>query len=155
VQITIVTVGKRIPAWASSAVLEYGKRLSHEISLQIVDIQPGRKGKHSRTRLLQEEAHAIQSALKKGEYTIALDEHGIQQSTRDLAARMDGWMHEGSHVGFIIGGAEGLDKSVLENTDECWSLSEYTLPHALVRVLLTEQLYRAWSMLRNHPYHRE
>ncbi len=154
-QITITAVGKRIPAWANSAFLEYRKRLSREINLRLVELQSGKGSGQHTAGLLRDEAEAIRAAVPGGNYMIALDERGNRQTTRDLAGRLDSWMHEGRAVSFIIGGAEGLDQSVLENADERWSLSDYTLPHALVRVILAEQLYRAWSILRNHPYHRE
>lgn len=155
-QITIAAVGKRIPDWTKTGFQEYQKRLSGEINLSLIEIPPGRHSKNSgKTRLLLDEAASIRSALPRNNYLIVMDERGESQTTHKLSEQMANWMQDGINVCFIIGGAEGLDKSVIDLADERWSLSAYTLPHAFVRVLLAEQLYRAWSILRNHPYHRE
>jgi len=156
IRICIASVGKRTPDWVQSGFNEYKKRLSHEISLELIEIQPARRSKNSVEEKLQlEEARAILKTLPKPGYIIALDEHGRRQTTLKLSAQLDSWTGAGDDVCFIIGGADGLHPSVLEAANETWSLSDYTLPHALVRVILAEQLYRAWSILKGHPYHRE
>jgi len=156
IQITIVSVGKRMPDWIQSGFNEYKKRLSHEIPLQLVEITPARRSKNSiEEKLQQEEAQAILKALPQHGYIIALDENGKKQTTLKLSTHLDKWINNGEHICLIIGGADGLHPSVLSAANETWSLSDYTLPHALVRVILAEQLYRAWSILKGHPYHRE
>ncbi len=156
IRITIVAVGKRMPDWIQTGFAEYKKRLSHEISLELVEVTPARRGKNTITqRLRQQEAHAILDALPEGNHVIALDETGKRQTTLQLSNCMQNWIDQGVNSSLIIGGADGLDESVLATANQRWSLSDYTLPHALVRVVLAEQLYRAWSVLKNHPYHRE
>jgi len=156
IQITIVTVGKRAPDWIQSGFNEYKKRLSHEIPLQLIEIAPARRSKNSvEERIQQEEAQAILKALPQHGYIIALDENGRTQNTLKLSTHLDKWINDGEHVCLIIGGADGLHQSVIQAANETWSLSAHTLPHALVRVILAEQMYRAWSILKGHPYHRE
>lgn len=156
IRITIVAVGKRMPEWVQTGFAEYKKRLSHEVGLELIEVTPARRAKNTLTnKLLQEEAHAILDALPERNHVIALDETGKRQTTLQLSDCMQNWIDQGVNTSLIIGGADGLDESVLAAANERWSLSDYTLPHALVRVVLAEQLYRAWSILKNHPYHRE
>lgn len=156
IRISIVAVGKRMPDWIQTGFAEYEKRLSHEVSLELIEISSARRTKSSATqKLRQEEAHAILEAVPEHSHIIALDENGKRQTTLQLSARLQDWIDQGINVSLIIGGADGLDESVLADAHERWSLSDYTLPHALVRVVLAEQIYRAWSVLKNHPYHRE
>jgi 23S rRNA (pseudouridine1915-N3)-methyltransferase len=122
----------------------------------LIRICPARRAKSTITqRLRQEEAQAILDALPARTHVIALDETGRRQTTLQLSARMREWIDQRINVSFIIGGADGLDETVLAAAHERWSLSDFTLPHALVRVILIEQLYRGWTILKNHPYHRE
>jgi 23S rRNA (pseudouridine1915-N3)-methyltransferase len=155
-RITIVAVGKRMPEWIQTGFAEYKKRLSHEVNLELVEVTPARRAKSTITqRLREQEGLAILDAIPARNLVIALDETGKRQTTLQLSARMQDWIEQGIDVSLIIGGADGLDDTVLASAQERWSLSDYTLPHALVRVVLIEQLYRAWSILKNHPYHRE
>lgn len=156
IRITIVAVGKRMPEWIQTGFNEYKKRLSHEVCLELVEITPARRSKSSTVeRHRQEEAQAILSALPEHDRIIALDETGKSQTTMKLSARLQDWIEQGENISLIIGGADGLHESIITTSSERWSLSDFTLPHALVRVILAEQLYRAWSILKNHPYHRE
>jgi len=156
IRITIVAVGKRMPEWIQTGFNEYKKRLSHEVCLELVEITPARRSKSSTAdRHRQEEAQAILSALPEHDRIIALDETGKNQTTMKLSARLQDWIEQGENISLIIGGADGLHESIIAASSERWSLSDYTLPHALVRVILAEQIYRAWSILKNHPYHRE
>lgn len=145
-----------MPSWVQTGFNEYKKRLSHELSLELLEIQPARRSKNSlEDKLKQAEAAAILRAVPENASVIALDEAGRQQTTKALASRVDDWIRDGNHICFIIGGADGLDPAALKAANEVWSLSDYTLPHGLVRVILAEQLYRTWSLLKGHPYHRE
>jgi len=156
IRITIVAVGRRAPDWIQAGFSEYKKRLSHAIKLELTEVRPGLHRKSAvAEKAVRDEAKKILKVIPEDSFVIALDESGRKQTTQKLSARMGIWISEGRDVSFIIGGADGLHQSVIGVADELWSLSDYTLPHALVRVLLAEQLYRAWSILNNHPYHRE
>ena len=155
-RISIVAVGKRMPDWIQTGFAEYKKRLSQDVTLDLIEVTPAQRTRSTITaRLRQQEAQSILDALPAHTHVIALDENGKRQTTMQLSARMQDWMDQGINISLIIGGADGLDKSVLAAAHERWSLSDYTLPHALVRVVLAEQIYRAWTILKNHPYHRE
>lgn len=156
IRISIIAVGKRMPEWVETGVSEYKKRLSHEIPVNLIEVSPARRAKNSITqRLRQQEALAILDAVPAQSHIIALDETGKRQTTLQLSTRLQDWIDQGINISLIIGGADGLDESILVAAHERWSLSDYTLPHALVRVVVIEQLYRAWTILKNHPYHRE
>jgi len=139
-RVTILSVGHKMPAWIQEGFNEYAKRMPPEIRLALVELKPGAD---------------ILDALPKGGTIIALDERGKSVTSQGLSVMLSGWMQDGSHPVFVIGGADGLDASVKERADKMISLSALTLPHAMVRVVLAEQLYRAWSILARHPYHRE
>lgn len=155
-RITIVAIGKRMPDWINAGVQEYTKRLQHEIDTRLVEISAEKRHKSSTTdNIRNREAQRIKAAIPDRSLCIALDEKGKQLNTKQLADRLGNWIDDNQDVAFIIGGADGLDPSLLNQTGEVWSLSNFTLPHALVRVFLTEQLYRAWTLLKGHPYHRD
>lgn len=145
-----------MPDWIQTGFAEYKKRLSQDVTLELIEVAPAHRSRSTITqRLRQQEAQSILDALPAHTHVIALDETGKRQKTMQLAARMQDWIDQGVNISLIIGGADGLDESVLAAAHERWSLSDYTLPHALVRVVLAEQIYRAWTILKNHPYHRE
>ena len=145
-----------MPDWIQTGFAEYKKRLSQDVTLELIEVAPAHRSRSTITqRLRQQEAQSILDALPAHTHVIALDETGKRQKTMQLAARMQDWVDQGINTSLIIGGADGLDESVLAAAHERWSLSDYTLPHALVRVVLAEQIYRAWTILKNHPYHRE
>ncbi|MCL4153071.1 UNVERIFIED_CONTAM: hypothetical protein GTU68_005848 [Idotea baltica] len=133
-KLKIISVGHKMPNWVEAACAEYIKRMPRE--------------------LVEAEAQRILKAVNK-DYLIACDENGAEKTTKQLAAIMQKWQEVGRDVSIVVGGADGLHPSLIKEADWCWSLSKLTLPHAFVRVLLTEQLYRAYSLNQNHPYHRE
>ena len=154
-QLTIIAVGNRMPAWVDEAYQEYAKRMSHECRISLVEIRPEKRTSSRPVEALKALEHTkIRAALPKGARVIALDEGGKTVTTLQLADELGKWMQMGTDVAFVIGGADGLDEAFKRNADDVLSLSALTLPHGMVRVLLAEQLYRAWSIIRNHPYHR-
>lgn len=152
----LVTVGHKMPDWISAGFSEYAKRMPREARIELLEIKPEPRtmGK-SVAQMMEAEAQRILAALPQDALRIALDERGTQPTTRQLAQQMQGWMRDGRDVAFIIGGADGLHESVKKGAQQLLALSAMTLPHGMVRVLLAEQLYRAHSLLHNHPYHRE
>ncbi len=154
--IHILAVGQKMPAWVSSGYDEFIKRLPKEFTPILKEIPPGRRSKNSDLkRAIAEESVRILQAIPKDCTVIALDENGRSWTTRKLAEQMEDWAGSGRDVALIIGGADGLSNEVKQRADLSWSLSALTLPHALVRVVLAEQLYRAWSLMTHHPYHRD
>jgi len=144
-----------MPAWIEAGFQEYAKRMPPECRLVLKEIKPIERssGKNAETVMAQERTR-IEAALPKGGRVIALDEHGVHMTTVQLSQQLSIWQQQGGDVSFVIGGADGLDAEFKKNADMLVRLSSMTLPHGLVRVILAEQLYRAWSILRNHPYHR-
>lgn len=152
----VVAVGNKMPEWISAGFNEYAKRMPREAKTELSEIkqEPRTTGK-TVAQIMEAEAQRIHAALPAGCLRIALDEQGATWTTRQLADKMQQWMGEGRDVAFIIGGADGLHESVKNGAQQLLALSAMTLPHGMVRVLLAEQLYRAYSLLHNHPYHRE
>jgi 23S rRNA (pseudouridine1915-N3)-methyltransferase len=151
----LVAVGQRQPAWADAAYAEFAKRFPPEMRLELKAVKAEPRGSKSPEQLMAAEASRLEAALPKGVRRIVLDERGERATTVQLAARMTTWLHDGRDVALLIGGPDGLDASLKATADETLRLSELTLPHAFVRVLLAEALYRAWTVTVNHPYHRE
>jgi 23S rRNA (pseudouridine1915-N3)-methyltransferase len=155
----IVAVGHRQPAWVDAAFAEYAKRMPREARIELIEIRPEPRADavsgSAVTKMLQREAMRIATALPPGISVVALDESGESVSTRALASRMEQWFAGGRDVAFVIGSADGLDEKLKAGAERRLSLSALTLPHGLARVLLCEQLYRAHSLLRGHPYHRD
>lgn len=152
----LISVGHKVPDWVSSGFNEYAKRMPREARIELIEIKPEpRASGKTAPQILAAEAQRISAALPPNCLSIALDERGAAWTTRQLSEKMGGWMHEGRDVAFIVGGADGLHDSIKSGAREMLALSAMTLPHAMVRVLLAEQLYRAHSLLHNHPYHRE
>jgi 23S rRNA (pseudouridine1915-N3)-methyltransferase len=144
-----------MPDWVDRACSEYLKRMPREASVEIVEIKPDKRASGKNSEVVQEaEAARILEAAGK-DMLIVLDEHGQEVTTSQLAQRMETWLGSGRDVSLVIGGADGLHTSLKQKADWLWSLSKLTLPHGMVRVVLSEQLYRAWSVIQNHPYHRE
>lgn len=152
----LVAVGHKMPDWIGAGFTEYAKRMPREARIELIEIKPEPRttGKNV-AQMMEAEGQRILSALPQNALRIALDERGAQFSTKQLVQQIQGWMGEGRDVAFIIGGADGLHHSVKTSTQMLLALSAMTLPHGLARVLLAEQLYRAYSLLHNHPYHRE
>lgn len=154
-RIHLVAVGTRMPDWVQTAYSDYATRLPHELRLVLVEIAaPVRAKSGDIARLKQQEGEKILRALPRDAEIIALDERGLALDTRGWAGAMQRWLPSGRDAALVIGGADGLAPEVLSRADQRWSLSALTLPHPLVRVLVAEQLYRAWSLLSGHPYHR-
>ena len=155
----VIAVGHRMPGWIDAAFEDYARRMPREAQIKLIEIkaEPRHESDHSgpSARLTEPEARRITAAIPTDAYRVVLDERGRDSSTRELASRLEKWQMEGRDVAFIIGGADGLHESVAREADWVWSLSRLTLPHALVRVVVAEQLYRAHSILKNHPYHRD
>ncbi len=144
-----------MPAWVESACADFTKRMPRELAIEIVDIKPEKRAAGNSTENIQLiEAKRILEAAGR-DFLIACDERGQEVTTLQLAQKMQSWQTLGRDVSIIIGGADGLHASLKQQADWLWSLSKLTLPHAFVRVLLTEQLYRAYTVIQNHPYHRE
>lgn len=154
-KILILAVGDKLPAWAETAVAEYLKRMPREIRVEVIPIKPEKRAGQSPDRIKALEAARILDKLPGGCALVALDEHGRQPGTRDLAQTLEGWLRSGRDVALVIGGADGLAAELLARAEDTLSLSRMTLPHALARVLIAEQLYRAWTLLTGHPYHRD
>ena len=155
-KLLIVSVGHRMPDWIPAGFNEYARRMPREAKIELLEIKPEPRTTGKTTaQIMEAEAQRILAALPQSSLRIALDERGAQPTTRQLAAQMQDWMRAGRDVAFIIGGADGLHESVKQAAQQMMALSSLTLPHAMVRVLLAEQLYRVHSMMHNHPYHRE
>lgn len=144
-----------MPAWVNTAYLEYAKRLPAECQLRLVEIPLGRRGKGlAPARAVAEEGERMLQAIPTGARVLGLDVVGESWSTAELARRLLAWLAQGRDLALLVGGPEGLAAACLNRCEGRWSLSPLTFPHALVRVILAEQLYRAWSLLHGHPYHR-
>jgi 23S rRNA (pseudouridine1915-N3)-methyltransferase len=154
--IHFIVVGQKMPKWVQTGYDEYAKRLPKSCQLKLVELPMAQRGKsQSVDKLKAEEAKRIQAAIPKGALVVALDEHGAQPTTLKLAKKLEDWLAGGQDVALIVGGPDGLSETVLQQAQWKWSLSNLTLPHPLVRIVVAEQIYRAWSVIQNHPYHRE
>jgi 23S rRNA (pseudouridine1915-N3)-methyltransferase len=154
-QLIVAAVGHKMPAWIETGFQEYAKRMPAECRLVLKEIKPVERSSNKNTEsVMAQERVRIEAALPKAGRVIALDERGVPLTTQELAQQLSIWQQQGGDVAFVIGGADGLDPEFKQKADMLLRLSNMTLPHGLVRVMLAEQLYRAWSILRNHPYHR-
>jgi 23S rRNA (pseudouridine1915-N3)-methyltransferase len=155
-RLTIISVGHKMPAWIQAGFREYVKRLPPEIKFELIELKPeDRTSGKTVDKAKALEGERILAAIPEGATVLVLDERGRVVTTQGLSVMLAGWMREASHPVFVIGGADGLSEAVAERADKVLSLSALTLPHGLARVILAEQLYRACSILANHPYHRE
>ncbi|WP_050478462.1 23S rRNA (pseudouridine(1915)-N(3))-methyltransferase RlmH [Herbaspirillum rhizosphaerae] len=154
-QLIITAVGHKMPDWIASGFNEYAKRMPAECRVLLKEIKPiERSGSRTAETVMSQERSKIEAALPKGARIIALDEHGKDITSVQLSQLLTQWQQDGRDVAFVIGGADGLDPGFKANADMLVRISSLTLPHGMVRVLLAEQLYRAWSITQNHPYHR-
>jgi len=154
-KIRIVAVGGRMPAWVDEAYSVYANRMPHECRIELQEIPLGHRSRSSDvSKAIATEGKRMLDAVVRSERTIALDVRGKMFDTPALSRTLDSWAHDGRDVALLIGGPDGLAPECLERAESHWSLSPLTLPHGLVRVVLAEQIYRAWSLLRGHPYHR-
>lgn len=155
-RISIVTIGTRMPPWVSAGVEEYSKRMPRELRIEWKELPLAPRGRGSSPEQLKEkEGEQILKAIPAGDRVIALDVRGKSLSTEQLAQQLSEWQMSGDNYSLLIGGPDGLAAACLQRAERRWSLSDLTLPHPLVRILLAEQLYRAWTITVNHPYHRE
>lgn len=155
-RLLLIAVGQRMPAWADTAYEDFAKRFPPEMRLELkaVKAEPRTAGKTVEQMMVAEGAR-LEAACPKGARRVILDERGERVTTLQLAERLERWKHDGRDVAIFIGGPDGLDPALKATADEKLRLSDLTLPHAFVRVLLAEGLYRAWSVQAGHPYHRE
>lgn len=154
-RLTIVAVGLKVPDWAQTAYDDYAKRFPPEIKLELKAVKTEPRASKTLDTLLLAEKSRIEAAIPRGTHIVALDERGTSVTTVALAERLKAWQLSGDDVAVVIGGPDGLEAGFKKSAHERLRLSDLTLPHAMVRVLLIEQLYRAWSITINHPYHRE
>ncbi len=154
-RLLIVAVGMRVPDWAQTAWDDYAKRFPHEIKVELKTVKTEPRGSKTLDTLYAAERSRIEAAIPKGTRVVVLDERGTNLTTMALAGRLQDWQLGGTDVALVIGGPDGIDPAYKQAAHERIRLSDMTLPHAFARVLLIEQLYRAWSINANHPYHRE
>ncbi|WP_163835461.1 23S rRNA (pseudouridine(1915)-N(3))-methyltransferase RlmH [Spartinivicinus ruber] len=154
-RVRLIAVGTKMPSWVDAGYNEYAKRLPSDCKLECCEISLGKRTKGSDLKRAQKkEGEQMLSAIASNDKVIALDLTGKPWSTEQLADQLSGWRLEGRNIALLVGGPEGLSPECLAKAEQKWCLSPLTLPHPLVRVLVAEQLYRAWSILQNHPYHR-
>lgn len=153
-RIHLIAVGERLPRWAAEAMADYRRRLPRELTLVEQTVAGGAGATAPAERCRAEEGRRLRGAIPPRAWRVALDPRGEGWSSEALARRLERWRMEGRPVAMLIGGAEGLDPTLRAEAEEVWSLGPLTLPHALVRVIVVEQLYRAATMLSGHPYHR-
>ena len=154
-KLLVVAIGQRQPAWADSAWDDFAKRFPPEMRLELRALKAEPRSGKSAAQCMAAEAARIEAALGKGVRRVVLDERGTRLTTAQLSERLSFWRGDGRDVAFVIGGPDGLDAPLKATADETLRLSDLTLPHAFVRVMLAEALYRAWSLFEGHPYHRE
>jgi 23S rRNA (pseudouridine1915-N3)-methyltransferase len=155
VLIHVITVGRRPPAWVEQGYQDFARRLPPQCTLRTVRVEPCHRKAAPRSVLIKEEGRRVLSAVPEGSHVVSLDVRGEPWTSEQLAQRLWSWLREGHrYVALLIGGPEGLSPACQQRAAESWSLSRLTLPHALVRVVVAEQIYRAWSLLNHHPYHR-
>lgn len=153
---TVVAIGRRMPDWVAAGFAEYAGRFSREVSLHLQALaEPVRSKAMDSPSVRRLEAEALQRAIPAGSLRIVLDTRGQGVDTLVLSRHFQRWQESGQDVCFLIGGADGLAPELVDQADWVWSLSPLTFPHMLVRIIVAEQLYRVWSLLRHHPYHRE
>ncbi|TVP91592.1 MAG: 23S rRNA (pseudouridine(1915)-N(3))-methyltransferase RlmH [Pseudomonadaceae bacterium] len=154
-RIRLISVASRMPRWVEQGYQEYAKRMPPELPLELVEIPLSNRGKNADVaRLMKREGEQMLAATQPGERIVTLEVNGREWSTETLAEQLDSWRLDARTVNLMVGGPEGLAEPVRQASEQRWSLSPLTLPHPLVRILLAEQLYRAWTILNRHPYHK-
>jgi 23S rRNA (pseudouridine1915-N3)-methyltransferase len=155
-RLSLLTASNRQPDWVDDGAADYAKRLRGRCTLEIKTLPLARRTASTPVeRAIADEGQRLLAAIPAGAHVVALDEHGKPWSTKDLAAKLEAWMRVGAPVFLLIGGPDGLSAECLKRASERWSLSPLTLPHGLAKIVAAEALYRAWSLLEHHPYHRE
>lgn len=154
-RIQIVAIGDRMPGWVQEGYNEYLKRIGAGLNVELVEISPEKRGKSSDIkRIMEKEADRMRQSISKNSYVVALVKEGKAWSTEKLADNIAGWQQDGTNISILIGGPEGMTPELLQQADARISFSAMTFPHPIVRIILAEQLYRAYSILNNHPYHK-
>jgi 23S rRNA (pseudouridine1915-N3)-methyltransferase len=154
-RVTLFAVGQRMPGWVTEGYTEYTRRLKPRLPVDLVEIPAAKRGDGDNLRARTEEGRKLLGALRPQDHVVALDEHGKLRSSQELSRWLGQRMQSGNDLSFLVGGADGFAPEVLARAQDRWSLSPLTLPHALVRVVFAEQIYRAVTLLDGHPYHRE
>lgn len=155
-KIKLIAVGHKMPTWVEAGVEEYQRRLPADFSLSVREIAPAMRAKNIDLKAcMEKEAEGMRRALEKNDFIVALDTAGRMLGTEKLAQSLQGLRDEARDLALLVGGADGLAPSILQEADASWSLSALTFPHPLVRIIVAEQIYRAWSLLQGHPYHRQ
>ena len=155
-RLTLYAVGNKMPSWVVDGFNEYCRRFPRDLSFHLVEIPPGKRGKNADiNRILHTEGEKTLAAIPKGNRIVTLEVTGKALDTHQLAKNMEKWQLDGRDVSLLIGGPEGLAPECIAASEQKWSLSNLTLPHPLVRIIVAESLYRGWSLNNNHPYHRE
>ena len=154
-KLVLAAVGQRLPAWADTAYDDYAKRFPPDLRLELKAVKAEPRSGKTAEQLMAAEAVRLEAAIPKGARRVLLDERGTRLTTMQLSQRLSAWVMDGRDVALIVGGPDGLAASLKDSAEETLRLSDLTLPHAFVRVLLAEALYRAWTVTINHPYHRE
>jgi 23S rRNA (pseudouridine1915-N3)-methyltransferase len=154
-RVTLVAVGQRMPGWVTEGFSEYSKRLRSRLPIELIEIPAAKRGSGDVARSMAEEGKRMLAAARPQDHVVALDEHGKVRTSLELSRWLAARLQSGNDLVFMVGGADGFAPEVLARANEQWSLSALTLPHALVRVVFAEQIYRAVTLLDGHPYHRE
>ena len=155
-RLRFIVVGKKMPAWVQTGYQEYARRLPRELTLELIEIPLAHRGKNADLpRLLKKEGEAMMAAIKATDFVVSLDVTGKPWTTAELARQLENWQQSGSDICLLVGGPDGLAPDCIKRAQQHWSLSALTFPHPLVRVVVAEALYRAWSINAGHPYHRE
>lgn len=155
-RITLYAVGTKMPSWVTQGFQEYTRRFSQDTSFHLVEIPAGKRGKNADiARILDKEGEQMLATIPKGNRIVTLEVTGKPWTTPQLAQHLTNWQHDGRDVALLVGGPEGLAPACIKASEQKWSLSPLTLPHPMVRIIVAESLYRAWSLNHNHPYHRE
>lgn len=155
-RLTLYAVGNKMPAWVTQGFNEYSRRFPRDVSFHLVEVSPGKRGKNADiARILEKEGQQLLAAIPKGNRIVTLEVEGKPWTTPQLAQQLERWQLDGRDVALLVGGPEGLSPACIQASEQKWSLSALTLPHPMVRIVVAESLYRAWSVNTNHPYHRE
>ena len=154
-QVRLIAIGGKMPAWVNTGVAEFEKRLPKEWRFDLLELPIGQRSKSaSIAKAMEQEQTSICRAINPKSHLVALDSRGKSWSTEVLSQQLENWQQSGKNIDLLIGGPDGLTNDVINRADQVWSLSALTFPHPLVRIVVVEQLYRAWAILQNHPYHK-
>lgn len=154
-KLNLLAVGTKMPSWVTEGYQEYAKRLPRECQLVLHEVTPAKRAKTGHAKQwMEEEGERILAAIPSDHHVVSLDVKGKPWSTEQLAGQMESWLADGRDVSLVVGGPDGLSSACSQRANQSWSLSPLTLPHPVVRIVMAEQLYRAWSVIQNHPYHR-